>query len=299
VNLVIQAVEKMAERYDIKLLKIANRNNEILITADNIAGVDFEEDDDEDEEVDPPSDDEDDDADEDYEDGNEENTGDDDPDDEEFYDRIDQTELDELLREEADEPTPNIANSRDNVEEVAERQGEGASVTDSDATVDSTTLRRSTRSIIRPVRYGYHQDYQKKVSFAPDKVGEKQVESHHNLPTNMRFKSKKVIEYSLTSAQVAARFMTEANEKVSIQGASFAQQYSLQKGMQKFGKKGANAVTKELDQLHKRNCFVPIDVSKLTTSERKKAQHALMLLTEKRDGSVKGRCVYNRKPTRK
>jgi len=172
-------------------------------------------------------------------------------------------------------------------------------VTDIDATVDSTTLRRSTRSIIRPVRYGYHQDYQKKVSFAPDKVGEKQVESHHNLPTNMHFKSRKVIEYSLTSAQVAARFMTEANEKVSIQGASFAQQYSLQKGMQKFGKKGADAVTKELDQLHKRNCFVPIDVSKLTTSERKKAQHALMLLTEKHDGSVKGRCVYNGKPTRK
>jgi hypothetical protein len=120
-ELVIQAVEKMAERDDINSLKITNSKNGILITADNIAGVDFEEnddedeenddEDDEDEEVDPPSDDEEDEADEDYEDGNEEDTGDDDPDDEEFYDRIDQHELDELLREEADEPTPNVANS--------------------------------------------------------------------------------------------------------------------------------------------------------------------------------------------
>ena len=83
-----------------------------------------------------------------------------------------------------------------------------------------------------------------------------------------------------------------------IQGASYAQQYSMKKGLQKFGKKGSEAITKELDQLHKRHCFVPVDVSKLTSGEKKKAQHALMLLMEKRDGSVKGRCVYNGKSTR-
>jgi hypothetical protein len=33
-------------------------------------------------------------------------------------------------------------------------------------------------------------------------------------------------------------------------------------------------------------------------SKKKKAQMALMFLTEKRDKSVKGRMVYNRKPTR-
>jgi hypothetical protein len=33
-------------------------------------------------------------------------------------------------------------------------------------------------------------------------------------------------------------------------------------------------------------------------SKRKKAQMALMFLTEKRDKSLKGRMVYNRKPTR-
>ena len=65
-----------------------------------------------------------------------------------------------------------------------------------------------------------------------------------------------------------------------------------------FGEKGKKATTKELDQLHQRNCFMPIDVSKLTASEKKKAQEALMFLTEKRDGTIKGRCVYNGKPTR-
>ena len=68
--------------------------------------------------------------------------------------------------------------------------------------------------------------------------------------------------------------------------------------MKKFGDKGKKAATEELDQLHKRNCFEPIDVSKLTTTEKKKAMDSLLFLTEKRDGRVKGRLVYNGKPTR-
>ena len=68
--------------------------------------------------------------------------------------------------------------------------------------------------------------------------------------------------------------------------------------MKKFGEDGAQAATKELDQLHQRNCFSPVDVSAMTPSEKKKAQEALMFLTEKRDGTIKGRMVYNGKPTR-
>jgi hypothetical protein len=36
----------------------------------------------------------------------------------------------------------------------------------------------------------------------------------------------------------------------------------------------------------------------MTQIERRKAQQALMFLEEKRDGTVKGRMVYNGKPTR-
>ena len=45
-------------------------------------------------------------------------------------------------------------------------------------------------------------------------------------------------------------------------------------------------------------CFTPIDISKLSQEEKKKAQMALLFLTEKRDGSIKGCMVYNGKPTR-
>jgi hypothetical protein len=50
--------------------------------------------------------------------------------------------------------------------------------------------------------------------------------------------------------------------------------------------------------LHQRTCFAPLNIKDMKTSEQKKAQQALMFLTEKRDKSVRGRMVYNGKPTR-
>jgi hypothetical protein len=79
---------------------------------------------------------------------------------------------------------------------------------------------------------------------------------------------------------------------------SHSQQYILQKGLKVFGNKGHEASKKEIDQLHRRTCFAPMKVQEMKPSERKKAQMALMFITEKRDKSVKGRMVYNRKPTR-
>ena len=89
----------------------------------------------------------------------------------------------------------------------------------------------------------------------------------------------------------------QINAKVADQGASYAQQYMLSQGLKKWGDKGADAAQKELDQLHRRNCFTPVDTKSLSPSERKKVKEALMFLTEKRDGTIKGRMVYNGKPT--
>jgi hypothetical protein len=75
---------------------------------------------------------------------------------------------------------------------------------------------------------------------------------------------------------------------VNKHGASFAQQYMLQKGLKVFGNKGHEASMKEIDQLHKRTCFAPLKVKEMKPSKRKKAQIALMFLTEKRNKSVKG-----------
>ena len=64
-------------------------------------------------------------------------------------------------------------------------------------------------------------------------------------------------------------------------GASFGQQYILQTGLKVFGKEGRDAASKEIDQLHQRSCFQPIEVASLTKEERRKAQDAIMFLTEK------------------
>ena len=92
--------------------------------------------------------------------------------------------------------------------------------------------------------------------------------------------------------------MIDINMKASSQGASFVQQCILQKGLKKFGQEGRKAAVKEADQLHKRNCFTPISVGELTPEEKKKAQEALMFLCQKRDGTHKGRLVYNGAGTR-
>ena len=85
---------------------------------------------------------------------------------------------------------------------------------------------------------------------------------------------------------------------ISKKGHSHAQQYVLNKGLKIFGERGWQAAEKEITQLNMRNCFGPVSVKDLKQSEIAKAVEGIMLLTEKRDKSVKGRYVYNGKPTR-
>jgi hypothetical protein len=62
--------------------------------------------------------------------------------------------------------------------------------------------------------------------------------------------SENYIEYSHDIAIVAARTNENLINEVSQRGAAFAQQYILQKGLKKFGRKGKDAATVELNQLH-------------------------------------------------
>eukprot|EP00980_Cylindrotheca_fusiformis_P020847 scaffold7835_cov53-Cylindrotheca_fusiformis.AAC.2 len=106
------------------------------------------------------------------------------------------------------------------------------------------------------------------------------------------------IVYNTSKASVIAHVMTELRGKVMQQGHCFGQQYIMQKGLKVFGDKGKKAATKEMDQLYKRNCFEPVSIKDMKPSKKRKAMEALMFLTEKRDGTIKGRMVYNGKPTR-
>ena len=76
------------------------------------------------------------------------------------------------------------------------------------------------------------------------------------------------------------------------------QQYILEKGLKRFGQRRHDAILKGIGQLDDQRCFEPISVNDMTTVERRKAQVALSYLMEKRSGKVKGRTVYNGKPTR-
>ena len=65
-----------------------------------------------------------------------------------------------------------------------------------------------------------------------------------------------------------------------------------------FGDQGHEASVSELELFHHRKCFYPVSVNEMTRNERLKAQMAMMLLTEKRCGKVKGRMVFNGRTTR-
>ena len=113
-------------------------------------------------------------------------------------------------------------------------------------------------------------------------TGEKdvRVETSHNLLTQA-IESGRINEYSDKTVKLIARGMDEIRFGVMKEGSSFAQQYFLNKGLEKFGEKGRDAATKELDQLYRRNCFEPILVKDMTQRERMKAQEILLFLTKK------------------
>jgi Reverse transcriptase (RNA-dependent DNA polymerase) len=120
----------------------------------------------------------------------------------------------------------------------------------------------------------------------------------HNVVHQVKPSKDELTLYETEEAKVICRLIGDLCHQVKTKGVSFAQQFILQQGLKKFGQKGQEAALKELDQLYKRNCFTPISVKEMTAMERRKAQQALMFLTEKRDESIKGRMVYNGKPTR-
>jgi hypothetical protein len=286
-DVVIRAVERMGEEQGIKSLKMQNLNKTLFYPADWIAGVDYEKRTDEeiDQNVDdyndddyvPPADDNDD----------IEYVNDDEIDDEDRYDRVDQEEIDELLSEpkedETDNANPIDVDEANEEEEQADDEAEPEPEEAEPEQEPQPALRRQPERVrSQPKRHTYSQLSKKVVSFAT------QVKQDgHALATPETLPNAKVETYDAQLAMVWARCMSDMNIKVMTREASYGQQYILQKGLKKFKERGSEAATKELDQLHKRNCFTPVDVSSLTAKEKRKAMEALMFLTEKRDQSVK------------
>ena len=73
----------------------------------------------------------------------------------------------------------------------------------------------------------------------------------------------------------------------------------MHKGLKQFGQKGRNELTKEMEQLCRETCFVPISIKKLDPHYKRRAQEDIMILKQKSTTKkTKGRMVFNGKPTR-
>ena len=83
--------------------------------------------------------------------------------------------------------------------------------------------------------------------------------------------------------------LTEEEAEEVIIGMVLAEQHSLKRAARLFGPKAMEAAGKELQQIHDFGTYVPMDPSKLTREEKKKAIEALMFVTEKRNGQLKAR----------
>ena len=108
--------------------------------------------------------------------------------------------------------------------------------------------------------------------------------------------------YEPELAPVLAQLIMEVNKRSAEsnfpEAVQHGQQHLLPKGLKLWGNDAVNAAKKEMTQLHDRGAFAPVSPEECTKSELSKAQVALMFVTEKRDGTIKARSVYNGKPTR-
>ncbi|MEL6660938.1 MAG: hypothetical protein AAFR36_31085, partial [Bacteroidota bacterium] len=266
------AVEKrvntLGAREGFQDLYFKNRKGQFFPDTDWLAGVDYDENDENDE----------------YEDANEEAPEDNDDNEDNDDDDADDNDEDDNDDDDNNDDDNDDADNAD-TEDEDDDQAEGSNQPRVNEVPPG--VRRSTRAP-KPVQ----------------RMNMAQLEVKHNLFTNINAEEKNTTYYDSHMTIVIARLIQFFNDMSFIQQAfSFGQQYMLQKGLKVFGQRGYDAAEAEIHQLHDRVCFKPVSVAKMTAEEKRKAMEALMFLTEKRpdlegNTKVKGRMVYNGKPTR-
>jgi hypothetical protein len=87
--------------------------------------------------------------------------------------------------------------------------------------------------------------------------------------------------------------LTEDHVVMHVLGVVLAQQYSINKGIELFGDRARESITKELRQLHDYATYTPVHAHELTQDEKKQALASLIFITEKRCGRVKTRACVN------
>jgi hypothetical protein len=206
-DVVVKAIEQIAEDHGFKSLKFKNCKGAIFQYADWIAGVDYDE-----------SIQQEDDYDEDYDENDSVDPDEDIHNDQ--YDRIDKDELEDLS-EDAKEDNPNQHREQDEIENEEQNKQESkdegtAIISKPESDSQTSKARRSTRTS-RPVeqlepnmtgKSCIQNDKRKKrVSFAKDEL--RQLEYCHNLEAQVKPDEEMNIEYGSDEAMLIARFIQD------------------------------------------------------------------------------------------
>jgi hypothetical protein len=204
-DVVIKAIERIAEDHGFKSLKFKNRKGAIFHDADWIAGVDYDE-----------NIQQEDDYDKDYDEDDNEDPDEDIEDDQ--YDQIGKDELEDLNKDAREEDNPNQHQEQDEIENEEqneqESKDEGTTVISKPESDSQTSeVRRSTRTS-QPVErlkpnmtgklYIQNSKRKKKVSFAEDELRE--LEYYHNLVAQVEPNEELNIEFE---AMLIARFIQD------------------------------------------------------------------------------------------
>ena len=156
--------------------------------------------------------------------------------------------------------------------------------------VNSRRLRRSNREQTQPT-------YTKVTREIGPRYSEEPPGPEGPMDSYKSFLTKRVININAGDAKDCK--ISDDEMCYHIIGIVMAQYFSLKAGLKKFGVPGKKATTKILSQLHYMVTCIPIDPAKLTKADRLTILSSLMLLIEKRDGTVKARaCAVGGKQRR-
>ena len=84
----------------------------------------------------------------------------------------------------------------------------------------------------------------------------------------------------------------QLNRKVNV-GVQNVVTHALNQAMKKWGQKVTDAALKEMKQLLDHKCFVPIHAGSLSEQECKRVMQLLLILIEKRNGTIKAKHCAN------
>ena len=149
--------------------------------------------------------------------------------------KVNQNEIDELTAEaeESDSSPTKQQEQQENEEEDQDDQEEGQEDQEDETAAEprcSTRQREQVEQLIPTMKGKSYLQAAKKGMNEQDKL-----EHCHNLTAQVSPNPDEDWKHATDEAMLTARTMNEFNERAQVQGASFAQQCVLKKGLQKFG----------------------------------------------------------------